>query len=181
MADLTNLADAKAWLTVSGNADDALLTRLISASSDYIQTWLSRDISLQPYVSTRNGTGGKRMMFKNYPVASITYLKIDGTTIPLSTNGANGYVSDTYTLMLIGYTFTRGYQNVELSYTAGYASVPKEIAQACIELVALRYKDRDHISMVSKSIGGEVVTYSQKDMSDSIKTTLSNYKKVISL
>ena len=183
MADLTTIANAKSWLSITTSTDDALLTRLISACSDYIQTWLNRDIASQPYVSKRNGPGGSRMMFKNYPVSAVTYLKIDGVVIPTSVNGSPGYVFDDYSLMLVGevYTFTRGFQNVELSYTAGFATTPNEIEQACIELVAMRYKERDRIGQVSKSIGGETVTFSQKDFSDSIETTLSNYKKVISL
>lgn len=121
------------------------------------------------------------MMFKNYPVKQIDFLKIDGVAIPPSSSGSNGYVYDAYSFMLIGYTFTRGYQNVELSYQAGYDSIPNEIEQACIELIALRYKERERIGMVSKSIAGETVMFSQKDMSDAIQTTLSNYKKVIPL
>ena len=51
-----------------------------------------------------------------------------------------------------------------VTYTAGYAATPPEIAQACIELVCLRYKERDRIGQVSKNLAGEVVAFSQKDM-----------------
>ncbi|HEX3418155.1 MAG TPA: phage head-tail connector protein, partial [Stellaceae bacterium] len=49
--DLTTLADVKAWLQ-TGQAtfpasDDALLTRLVAAASQYIQTWLNPPISLK--------------------------------------------------------------------------------------------------------------------------------------
>lgn len=181
MADLTSLANAKSWLGVSGSSDDALLTRLISASSDYIQTWLNRSIVQSAYTNTRNGNGGKRMMFRDYPVASISSLVIDQQSVPASIAGGAGYVFNDTAIMLIGYSFTRGFQNVVITYTAGYLVIPTEIEQACIELVSLRYKDRDRIGMVSKAIGGETTSYSQKDMSDSIETTLANYKKVVSL
>jgi hypothetical protein len=43
--DLTTLADVKAWLQTGQSAfpatDDALLTRLITAASQFIQTWLN--------------------------------------------------------------------------------------------------------------------------------------------
>ncbi len=72
-----------------------------------------------------------------------------------------------------------GIQNVVITYTAGYPSTPPEIAQACIELVALRYRERTRIGEVSKSLGGaETVTYSQKDLSDGIKTLLQQYRLV---
>jgi hypothetical protein len=60
--DLTTLADVKAWLQTGQAAfpatDDALLTGLITAASQYIQTWLNRQISLANYFETRDGTGG---------------------------------------------------------------------------------------------------------------------------
>ena len=57
--------------------------------------------------------------------------------------------------------------------------IPPELAQACIELVALRYRERSRIGEVARAIGGgETVSYSQKDMSDSIKTLIQQYRIV---
>ena len=58
MADLTTLANVKGWLGVTATTDDALLSRLISAASDYVQTWLNRTIATQTYSETRDGSGG---------------------------------------------------------------------------------------------------------------------------
>ncbi|HUN48020.1 MAG TPA: hypothetical protein VMU85_15930, partial [Stellaceae bacterium] len=63
-------------------------------------------------------------------------------------------------------------------YTAGYPATPPEVEQACIELVALRYRERERIGHVSKSLAGETVAFSQKDMSDDIRTILSVYRRV---
>jgi hypothetical protein len=66
-----------------------------------------------------------------------------------------------------------------VTYTAGYPATPPEIAQACIELVALRYRERTRIGEVSRSVGGgETVTYAQKDMSAPIATLLQQYRVV---
>jgi hypothetical protein len=62
---------------------------------------------------------------------------------------------------------------------AGYSTTPPEVAQACIELVALRYRERTRIGEVSRSLGGaETVAYAQKDMSDATKTLLQRYRLV---
>jgi hypothetical protein len=80
---------------------------------------------------------------------------------------------------LRGYVFTRRAQNVRVTYTAGYATVPADIAQACTELVCQRYRERSHIGEVAKATGGtETVHYSQQDMSDSIRTLLAQYRAV---
>jgi hypothetical protein len=68
---------------------------------------------------------------------------------------------------------------VAIAYTAGYSTTPPEVAQACIELVALRYRERTRIGEVSRSLGGaETVAYAQKDVSDAIKTLLQRYRLV---
>src|SRR5690348_4773590 len=75
--------------------------------------------------------------------------------------------------------FPVGYNTVVVAYTAGYATTPLDVAQACIELVALRYRERTRIGEVSRSLGGaETVAYAQKDMSDAIKTLLQQYRLV---
>ena len=69
------------------------------------------------------------------------------------------------------------FQNVAVTYTAGFAATPPEIEQACIELVALRYKERDRIGHVSKGIAGETVTFQQKDMPPDVQTLLDQYRR----
>jgi hypothetical protein len=187
--DLTNLADVKAWLQTGQTAfpptDDGLLTRLITAASQYLQSWLNRRIAIADYTEIRDGTGGQRLQFARFPVSAVLSLMIDGIMIPLApptapgTGSTAGYVFSTTQLALRGYSFARGAQNVVFTYTAGYAATPPDIAQACIELVALRYRERTRIGEISKAIGGsETVSFSQKDMSASILTLLQQYRVV---
>jgi hypothetical protein len=179
MADLTTLPRVKEWLSVTTATNDALLARLISAASDYIETYLSRNISLTAYQSYRDGTGGRRLMFRNYPVVSLVKLSIDGQDIPPSVKGAPGYVfTETSVSLVGGYVFTQGASNVYLEYSAGYNPIPNEIEQACIDLVALRYRERDHVGITSKSLAGESVAYSTREFSDAVGSTLVQYKRV---
>lgn len=182
--DLTTLADVKAWLQTGQTAfpatDDALLTGLITAASQYIQTWLNRQISLADYLETRDGTGGQRLQFACFPVSAVQSLTIDDQVVPTAASSmAAGYTFSPTQLSLRGYRFGCGAQNVVITYTAGYATTPPDVAQACIELVALRYRERTRIGEVSRSLGGaETVAYAQKDMSDAIKTLLQQYRLV---
>lgn len=183
--DLTTLADVRAWLQTGQSAfpitDDTLLTRLITAASQYVQSWLNRSIALADYLETRDGTGGESLQFACFPVAEMKWLTIDGREIPQAAASQRaGYVFSPTQLYVRGYRFSRGVQNVAVAYTAGYPEIPPDIAQACIELVALRYRERTRIGEVSKSLGGaETVTYAQKDMSDAIKTLLQQYRAVV--
>jgi hypothetical protein len=182
--DLTALSDVKAWLQTGQDAfpdtDDVLLGRLITAASQFIQSWLNRQIALGDWQETRDGTGGQRLAFANIPVVAVLSLSIDGLEIPPSpsTGGFGaGYVFSPTELALRGYVFTRRAQNVIVTYTAGYAVTPPDIAQACIELVSQRYSERSRIGEVSRALSGsETVTYSQQDMSDDVKLLLAQYR-----
>lgn len=184
--DLTTLGDVKAWLQTGQatfpDTDDALLTRLITAASQFIQKWLNRNIALADWYEVRDGTGGQRLTFSNFPVTAVMSLSIDGLAIPpASSNGGfgAGYVFSPTELVLRGYVFTARPQNVEIVYTAGYPVIPPEIAQACTDLVCLRYRERTRIGEVSRAIGGsETVNYSQRDMSEHVKLLLSQYRLV---
>src|SRR6266849_7945242 len=184
--DLTTLADVKAWLQTGQDAfpdtDDVLLARLITAASQFIQSWLHRQIAPGDWQETRDGTGGQRLAFANIPVAAVLSLSIDGLQIPPAPNAGGfgaGYVFSPIELALRGYVFTRRAQNVIVTYTAGYAVTPPDIAQACIELVSQRYRERSRSGEVSRALGGgETVTYSQQDMSDDVRLLLSQYRSL---
>ena len=123
--------------------------------------------------------------FARFPVCAVQSLTIDGIVIPPapplvpSTGLTAGYVFSPTQLAIRGYYFTRRVQNVVITYSAGFAETPPDIAQACIELVALRYRERTRIGEISKSVGsGETVTYAQKDMSLPITTLLQQYRLI---
>src|SRR5437879_12425479 len=118
-SDLTTLTDVKAWLQIGQNpfpaTDDVLLTRLIAAASQFIQSWLNRQIAAADWLELRDGTGGQLMVLANSPVTAILSLSIDGLNIPPApTDGgfAAGYSFTSTELALRGYVFTRRPQNV---------------------------------------------------------------------
>jgi hypothetical protein len=200
--DLTTLGDVKAWLQTGQNAfpttDDALLTRLITAASQLIQTWLNRQITSQDWIETRDGLGNVlgpsdvRYQFAAFPVTAVSRVLVDGIVIPAIPTPAqsataavgamaaqSGYLFTPTQLVIRGYAVPRKAGCVSMQYTAGYAVPPADLSQACIELVALRYRERGRIGEVTKAIGGgQTVSYSQKDMSDSIKSLIQQYRRV---
>lgn len=186
--DLTTLAAVKAWLSTGQQAfpptDDALLTALISAESQCIQTWLGRQIAQQDWVEIRDGNDGSRMSFAAFPVSAVLSLAIDGQAIapapPLGTQGwTAGYVFTPTQLGLRGYRFRRGVQNVAMTYTAGYAAAPADLAQAATELVALRYRERTRIGESARHLGSEASSYTPGDFTAAIKAIIDRYRLVV--
>lgn len=181
--DLTTLANVKAYLSppLTTTADDALLARLITAGSAFIQSWLNRSIATASYSETRNGGGGTRLFLRNRPVTAIAALSVDGVAIAPSNPAPTGagYLFDDSSVYLVGHCFTKGAQNVTVQYTAGFAATPPEIEQACIALVALRYKERERIGHASKTLAGETVAFQQKDMPADVATLLDQYRNLV--
>jgi len=181
MTDLTTLDAVKAWLSLEETTDDALLSSLISATSQYIQSWLNRTFAITQYTERRDGVPyGDTLVLRNHPVVSVSSVTMDGRVIPASPDYvSNGFWADDVAMYLVGYRMTKGRKNVAITYTAGYATVPLDIAQACTELVALRYSERGRIGHQSKTLNGEVVSFMVKDFPPDVQTILNNYREVV--
>jgi hypothetical protein len=251
--DLTTLANYKTWAAVTSTASDIMLSRLISASSQFIINWINKDIQLRSYVERRNGNGHDTLVLRNWPIKQVNSVKISGQEIPLSDGTSSGYLADENNIYLINYSFTKGIQNIAVDYAAGawqldvvkvptgaqitssdlsrvwstdfsisftsngvsltkvkttpaasgeytvsnlgvykfhasdvgkdlnitYGTSPYDVEQACIELVANRAKEKERIGIASKSVANESVSFSQKDMSESTRSVLQQYKNVI--
>ena len=179
MADLTELSKAREWIGIKTEADDTLLARLIKAASAFIASFLSRTILSASYVEYRDGAGGDSMSCLNYPVTAVSGVEINGVAIPLATGTVSyGYQFSDKQIILRGYKFTRGKRNVKLSYTAGYATVPLDLEQACLELVAYKYRSRDWVGQSTKIVGAENVTFVTKEIPDNALGTLKRWSRV---
>jgi hypothetical protein len=180
--DLSTLANLKTYLGLTQAGDDPLLQRLLSAGSKGIQNWLNRTIASAAYTDTRNGTGHRTLLLSNYPVTAVTSVTVDTIVIPQATSPlVAGWLFDQFGLYLNGYSFTKGFQNVVVVYTAGYAAVPTDLEEACIEWVANKYKEKDRLGQVSKNLAGEIVTFSIKDIPPATRVVLESYRKRILL
>jgi len=178
MGDLTSLANAKTWCGVTGAADDALLTRLLSAVSAAAQNRMQRIIASASYAIVRNGTGKSKMPFPDQPVTAVTSVRVDGTLIPARTSvTGSGYSFDDMLLYLDGYAFTKGNQNVALQYTAGFLTTPTDLEQAVLEIIAHKYKEKDRIGQASKILAGETVSFFRDVPPDTLRV-LDNYMRV---
>ena len=174
MSDLCALADVKAFLGITSSATDAVLSALITNVSAAIESYCNRTFASAAYTETRNGNGGWRLFLGNGPVTAVVSVAVDGQAIPAAADAlASGYLFDEGTLYLRGYCFSRGVQNVTVSYTAGYASVPGDVVQACVEAVAHHFAKRDRIDKASETLGTQqTISDSQADMPAAVKTAL---------
>jgi hypothetical protein len=93
--------------------------------------------------------------------------------------GEPGWRLNGNVILLFGHWFGRGLVNVSVSYSAGYATAPADVAEAVMELVGLRYRGRDRLGKVTESIGGMATTsYTQRDVSPFVASVIARYTRV---
>jgi len=163
--DLCTLAELKAWLPNQGSNDDVNLQALITNGSfQILNEYLNRPHILASVIGslTENydGNGADRLLPKTFPIIGVAAVSVDGVAIPQASgftgNTSAGFLFDARRVLLRGFRFSRGVQNVTISYTAGYSSVPLDLKQAALEAFALTYRQRTHIGEKSNSMGGQV-------------------------
>lgn len=132
---LASLADVKAWgEPIQNTNDNALLTRLIAQASRAIYAYLTTNtLFLQTFSDAYDGVNNTRIILTEWPVVSVDSVYINSQLIPEAPSqpqiGA-GWRLDQYNgvppgrpqaVDLYGHRFWKGYQNVYITYSAGYA------------------------------------------------------------
>lgn len=71
-------------------------------------------------------------------------------------------------------------KSVLVEYTAGYATVPDDIEQACIEVAAMMYRDRRRDSgLASESLGDYSYTRSNRaEMDTTMASLLADWREI---
>jgi hypothetical protein len=68
--------------------------------------------------------------------------------------------------------------NVVWTCTAGYATTPKDLEQAVLEIIALKFRERERVGVSSKTLAGEMVSFFRNVSTDTI-AVIDNYKRVV--
>lgn len=165
---------------------DPMLQRLVTACSAYIQAWMNRTIAETAYTETRNGQGFPIMLTLNYPIVSVSSVVIGGQTIqprpplaPIMTAQTfGGYVFDDHRIMIDGFTFVRGFQNVVFQYVAGYAATPPDIEQAAIDMIGDWFRYRDRIGKTSEAIEQQSTAFVNVPIPTRAQGILNQYRRV---
>jgi hypothetical protein len=169
--DLSTLATLKGWLPIktSETADDATLTRLLTAVSMDFQRAVNRPDLLQAdYMEVHPGDGAEHLVTFHWPIVAVTTLTIGSATIAASADKiAAGYYFDAdidperrWQIYLNGYLFADN-KPVKLAYSAGYAqpgvtltagqiALPLDIEQAVLDWCAYRYKERPNVAIAQR-------------------------------
>ncbi len=187
LISLEDVNDAFQWTATEATTESGLLINLINRTSARMETYCGRKFKARSYIEYQDGDGGPMVFTDQYPITTVSSLWDDIER--LFTNSANDEIdsadyliySDEGSIRLYNdeSTFDRGYQNIRITYSGGYDTIPADLEQACLDWVLTLYrkiKDRTH-GYMTKSASGASVLIDLKAIPDSVKMVLDSYKK----
>jgi len=176
---LTNLTLVKLFLNIAttDTTHDDLLKNLVNWYSRAIESFCNKAFEQTEYTETYDGLGSNVLFLDHYPISSVSSLEIDSVACE---DSDYAIYSEGFIKLTDGSLFTKGDQNVTITYKAGYAQVPGDVQLCCTQLVAMKFKtiNSDRIGIASQSFGDQNVGYAISEFPDDIKNILKTYQKV---
>ena len=174
---LDTIANAKSVLLVGGSGDDTMLAQLLDAADSFIEKYTGRSFAGGTFTET-HPAGGPMLFLRNFPVASVTSLKVDadrafgsGTerdTATYAIHADRGVVESRTGPFLTPYR--KGWadwpESVKVVYTTATGSVPAAVKQAFADLVGHWYRlakthvDASFLSLTELTSAGNTKGYS---------------------
>jgi len=193
---LTSLANLKTYLNISGTTNNTFMETLVDRATALMEEYTRRNLKARDYSydsdsedydkdnAVMDGNDRDVLILPQRPVNSLTTLRVNEQAISESTGVyVCGWMIDKKRGMvrLRCYLFTKGMDNVELAYNAGYSTVPDDLEQACIEQAAWMYKQspvgQGLLGVSSRSLQDGSISYTAKDLLPQVKLVLQNYKQ----
>lgn len=134
---LATLAQLKTQLNIkaSDTLYDTKLTLFLSAGQAFVENYCDRKFESASYTELLHGNRSNTIVPKQWPIQSVTTLKISEARAwadPAALVASTDYgISNDSTVITYYAGFTpRGYDVIQLAYTAGYSSIPSDLVLA---------------------------------------------------
>jgi hypothetical protein len=137
------LEQAKDFLQVDGNHDDALINRLIRAARQAVETICGVSI-IEKEIEVASQNFEAPWLLPYGPVKEITSADVDGNEPEIEGD----------------YVMTQG-RKLEVSYIAGFDELPEGLEQAIYELLKLYYDSRGSQMQIPDTLYGALQKYSR--------------------
>lgn len=178
------MADVKETLGLSSGdtSKDNIITRKINQATEMIEGWcgFDRDHHFKQATYTNEeykGTGSDELVLKAFPVTAVSDFGVRSSVENISdwdSISNQDYFTQTNSGVLrLLFGSTNYSNNYRVTYTAGYSTIPSDLAEACATLAAyLVDNPQSGNNIASKTEGRRSVTYFQPKQTDSLITQL---------
>lgn len=184
MAELVPLDRLKTYLEIAATetGQDVLLQDLIKRLSAWVEQYCDRKFAKATYTEQHDGDSTDLLTVTHWPIVSVASLHDD----PDRVFGAGTLIApadyviykDQGRIQLDGLIFARGLQNVKVTYDAGYAEIPPDLQQAVCELIADRFRNKEHQGLRSLSVGAYSVAFTESELPEEVRAVLNSYRRI---
>lgn len=169
---LVLLSEYKEILDITGNTEDEFVELAKYEVEAKVKSFLNRDLEVTSYVEVYDGTGESNLVLNQFPINSVSKVEVYDGLDSLGAEEWDEYIqNDDYErlvittskdeIYLIGSMFPQGEQNIRITYSAGYSTIPYEIQQACKKLMLLYYGEVKKTKSIGKSSISEGSTFTK--------------------
>jgi hypothetical protein len=197
---ICTVQEVKDRLGITDTSEDAALQKYIDAATKRFEGYTRRKLSTGVATKHYNGNdkgilyvddfqaitsvellGPDNLAWKSFNVdTELRYFPYDIT--PKNKIIIYGGVSENpYRFMGISpFVFPRGFSNIRVTGNFGsYAVPPEDVNDLGINMVTVKRSKARMRGITSSSIGGESVTFSDKDLDNEMLTVMEDYKKTL--
>lgn len=182
---LFSLDSVKTWLGVSTPDKDAILVQMADAVSEFVEIRTGRFFVTRSITEVQDGNGTTLQYLRRYPVVTVTSLTIQRDpflAVETIANTSWRFAPERGALYLINDVFSKGFQNIAISYQVGYGAqdaltLPQDLVEAAKEIVKLVWMEYggNAIANATMVFGGTSITV-RPDWPKQIKDTLANWR-----
>jgi len=155
--DLCTLDECREYMDMKGTDSlvNDLLADLITRVSDRFHQYVGiTQFKSQSYTEYYSGQGNQELFLDKRPIISVTTIKEDSEWAfgNDSTKSSDDYAILDDRVVLKDDSFGAGIRNIQVIYTAGYATIPGDLRQACIEEVSRAFDKRQNVDISSRTL-----------------------------
>lgn len=193
---LATLTDVQEIVKIDGGAQ-AHVTNLLAAANQWALDYIGCDLAQASHTERLSGDGTRLLYPSYWPVTAVTSVVVENIGLTLSVIDYNDTTDSSQDVFLpehgmflvmraVGETvyglgvWPRGYGNIKITYTAGYATIPERVRRAVAQLTLLMRYEEDKIGKDDFSRGDRNATRVLRKVSDhpSVIEALDAYRRV---
>lgn len=186
--ELCSLAALKAYLQITGAAQDSILQSLKDSVEALVKTYCGRDFLVASYTEYYDGDDGSVLRVSQRPITAITSIHSDparayaaGSLIPSTdylTDDALEWNAGLITLK--DYRFLKGKKSTKVVYSAGYATIPADLSHAVKLIAAKEFKVQDKrlAGTLSQQVGDMTMSLEIEAFPKNALEILNRYRRI---
>lgn len=162
MADLVTVEDFKQYKGIKSNDEDGKLQMLVTSISKLVENYCNRTFANTAHVEYFDSKTNE-VILSNFPLISVTSVNIssDGgktqTALVLDTDYFVDIQNDkvlTVDGSVFNSYYTIPYRSLEISYNAGYTTLPEDLKLAIFDIIDYYRKEK---SLPTQALGGATI------------------------